>query len=244
MGVQSGGGQQSDADIFLPVPKRKQPEDDSGSQGLPRLPPGRHGLPREFVVQNQRDRLVAGIIAAVADRGYHDATISEIAAAAGVSRRTFYTYFSSKEECFLATYDVIARHLAAAASDAAEPGELWPERVRAKLGAALAFFGANPDLVRFYLSAPPRAGEAIAARYRLGAIRVLADLTDGMPSEVRQPPPSVQNAMTGSIAALIVRKVEAGEGEKLPELLPDLVELFLTPYLGHEAAAKAARASS
>lgn len=241
MGVQSGGEERSDADIFLPVPKRKPPEGDSGSQGLPRLPPGRHGLPREFVVQNQRDRLVAGIIAAVAASGYHEATISEIAAAAGVSRRTFYTYFASKEECFLATYDVIARHLAAAAAESGDGDLPWPERVRAKLGAALAFFGANPDLVRFYLSAPPRAGEAIAARYRLGATRVLADLTEGMPSGVRQPPPSVQNAMTGSIAALIVRKVEAGEGEKLPELLPDLVELFLTPYLGHEAAAEAAR---
>ena len=244
MRVQSEGEQQSDADIFLFVPKRKLPEGDSGSQGLPRLPPGRHGLPREFVVQNQRDRLVAGIIAAVATSGYHDATISEIAAAAGVSRRTFYTYFSSKEECFLATYDVIAKHLAAAAADAAIPDQPWPERVRAKIGAALAFFAANPDLVRFYLSAPPRAGEAIAARYRLGAARVLADLTDGMPDQVRQPPPSVQNAMTGSIAALIVRKVEAGEGERLTDLLPDLVELFLTPYLGHEAAAEAARVAS
>lgn len=226
------------------MPKRDRPEEEPASAGLPRLPPGRHGLPREFVVQNQRDRLVAGIIAAIAASGYHDTTISEIAASAGVSRRTFYAYFSSKEECFLATYDVIATHLAAAAAEAAESAGAWPERVRAKLGAALNFFAANPYLVRFYLIAPPRAGEKVAARYRLGATRVLADLTDGMPAEVRQPPASVQNAMTGSIAALIVRKVEAGEGERLIELLPDLVELFLTPYLGHEAAAQAARPSS
>lgn len=226
------------------VPKRKRPGGEPASGGLPRLPPGRHGLPREFVVKNQRDRLVAGIIAAVAARGYHDATISEIAAAAGVSRRTFYTYFSSKEECYLATYDVIATHLAAASAAAAESEEGWPACVRAKLGAALTFFAGNPDLVRFYLIAPPRAGEKIAARYRLGASRVLADLTDGMPPEVRQPPASVQNAMTGSIAALIVRKVEAGEGERLIELLPDLVELFLIPYLGHEAATRAAHPAS
>ena len=109
---------------------------------------------------------------------------------------------------------------------------------------ALAFFGTNPDLVRFYLIAPSRAGEEIAARYRLGASRVLSDLTEGMPADVRQPAETVQYAMTGSIAALISRKVEAGEGERLTDLLPDLVELFLTPYLGREAAARAAQQDS
>lgn len=226
------------------MPERDPSGEDQGPPGLSRLPPGRHGLPREFVVQNQRDRLAAGIIAAVAEHGYHETSITEIAAAAGVSRRTFYAYFSSKEECYLATYDIIAAHLAAAAADAESAEMDWPERVRAKLAAALAFFAANPNLVRFYLIAPPRAGEAIAARYRLGATRVLADLTEGMPADVRLPAASVQNAMTGSIAALIAREVEAGKGERLESLLPDLVELFLTPYLGREAAARAARQSS
>jgi AcrR family transcriptional regulator len=225
------------------VPKRDPAGEDS-PPGLFRLPPGRHGLPREFVTQNQRDRLTAGIIAAVAEHGYHDTTISQIAAAAGVSRRTFYAYFSSKEECYLATYEVVASHLAEAASAAATPHEEWPDRVRAQLATALGFFAANPDLVRFYLIVPPRAGEKIAARYRLGATRVLADLTRGIPADVRQPVESVQYAMTGSIAALIARKVEAGEGERLMELLPDLVELFLTPYLGREGAVRAARQAS
>ncbi len=223
---------------------KRDPAGEDPASGLARLPPGRHGLPRDFVVQNQRDRLTAGIIAAVAEHGYHETTITEIAAAAGVSRRSFYAYFSSKEECYLATYDIIAAHLGEAARAAAAPYQDWPERARAKLGAALAFFGANPDLVRFYLLAPPRAGEKIAERYRLGATRVLADLTEGIPDDVRRPADSVQNALTGSIAALIVTKVEAGEGERLEELLPDLVELFLTPYLGREAASRAAHQGS
>jgi hypothetical protein len=113
--------------------------------------------------------------------------------------------------------------------------------VRAKLAAALEFFAGNPDLVRFYLSAPPRAGEEIAARYRLGATRVLADLTDGMPAKVREPSQAVQSALAGGMAALIVGKVEAGEGDRLEELLPDLAELFLTPYIGREAAIHVAR---
>ncbi len=70
-------------------------ETGSTPPGLHRLPPGRHGLPRDFVAQNQRDRLAAGTIAAVAERGYNETTIGDIAAAAGVSRRTFYVYFGT-----------------------------------------------------------------------------------------------------------------------------------------------------
>jgi hypothetical protein len=44
--------------------------------------------------------------------------------------------------------------------------------------------------------------------------------------------------------ALIAHKVERGEGEELPDLLPDLVELYLTPYLGRTEAASTARSPS
>ncbi len=41
-----------------------------------------------------------------------------------------------------------------------------------------------------------------------------------------------------------MRKVEAGEGESLPDLLPDLVELTLAPFLGRAEAVRVARATS
>jgi AcrR family transcriptional regulator len=221
------------------VSKPKHPPE-NGEAGLPRLPPGRHGLSREFVVKNQRDRLAAGMIQVTAEHGYHDATITLIAAAAGVSRRTFYGYFDSKEDCFLAAYTMIAQHLVGAATEAAAKKESWPERVRAAIGAALAIFAANPDLARFMLIAPPRAGEPIAGRYHESAGRALALLSTGVPADVQAPSEAVQNAIIGGMAALVGRKVEAGEGEHLPELLPDLVELFLTPYVGRERAAREA----
>src|SRR6185437_1927670 len=45
---------------------------------LARLPPGRHGLPREFVAHNQRERLIAGLAEAVAENGYASTTIAHI----------------------------------------------------------------------------------------------------------------------------------------------------------------------
>jgi AcrR family transcriptional regulator len=211
--------------------------------GLPRLPPGRHGLRREFVEQNQRQRITAGIIAAVAEKGYHETTITDIAAAAGLSRRTFYGYFSSKEECFFSAYDEVGTYLREAAAAAVDPGGEWAEQARARLASMLAIFAANPDLARFCLLAPPRAGGSLATHYRLALSHALADFTAGMPPPPASRPISAaaEQALVGGVAALIVRRVEAGEGETLPELLPELVELTLTPYLGREQALRAAR---
>lgn len=45
-----------------------------------------------------RRDLVAAAVALFAERGYDDTTVDDIAAAAGVGRRTFFRYFRAKEE--------------------------------------------------------------------------------------------------------------------------------------------------
>jgi len=213
---------------------------------LARLPPGRHGLPREFVTRNQRDRLAAGTIAVVAQHGFNEATITQISAAAGVSRRTFYAYFSSKEECFFTAYRTIVEHLRIATDAAAAERAEWPGQVGAKLRATLEFIAANPDLAKFCLIAPQRAGEEIASRYRAGMGEAVGYLCEGMPSPpaTRAPSEVVAASLVGGMVALIVHKVEAGEGATLPDLLPDLMELFLTPFLGRAEAVRVARSLS
>jgi AcrR family transcriptional regulator len=209
---------------------------------LGRLPRGRHGLPREFVTKNQRDRLTAGTISTVARNGFNETTIAQICAAASVSRRTFYAYFSSKEECFFSAYDTIVAYLEAE-TEAAAAGELeWPAKVRAKIQAGLEYFAANPDLAKFCLAIPQQAGEEVAARYRAANGRVLDYLCEGMPPPpaTRTPPANVAASLAGGMTALVMRMVNRGEGERLPELLPDMVELFLVPYLGRPDAVEVA----
>jgi AcrR family transcriptional regulator len=225
------------------VSEGRGPED-VGALRLARLPPGRHGLPREFVSRNQRDRLAAGTIAVVAEHGLQKATITQICAAAGVSRRTFYVYFSSKEECFFAACETIAEHLRIATDAAAEQAE-WTDRVAAKLRITLEFLAANPDLARFALIAPQRAGEKVADRYRAAMAEAVAYLCEGMPPPpaTRDPSEAVAASLIGGMVAIVVRKVEAGEGASLLDLLPDLLELFLVPYVGRTEAAGVAKSS-
>lgn len=186
------------------------------------------------------------MIAAVAEHGYHEVKISQIAAAAGVSRRTFYSYFSSKEECFLHTYEVIADHLREDMRAAGAAETEWPQRVRAELDALLESLSANPDLVRFCMVAAPSAGGEIAVHYRTFLESLLALMSEGKPAPpaTRQPSEAAEYGLIGGLAALLVDKVKAGQGERLGGLLPDLLELVLTPYLGREDAVRAARPNS
>jgi AcrR family transcriptional regulator len=212
------------------------------SVGLPRLPPGRHGLSREFVVKNQRERMTAGMIRVVVDEGYGATTVSKVVKAAGISRRTFYNNFSDKEEAFADAYGQVTDFLFAAMKEAgAAPGRRsWPARVRAEIEALLESFAANPDLVVFCLVAPPAAGGEVAGLYRAFLEGMLQVLRDGKPAKIKNPPPAAEYGLVGGLAARIVASLGADPAD-LSTLLPEAVELVLTPYIGREAAAAAAR---
>jgi AcrR family transcriptional regulator len=95
----------------------------------------------------QRERLLAGMIAAVDRYGYAGASVARVIAHAGVSRPTFYDYFTDKDDCFLAAHrelahDLLARIKLAAAAQA-------PERSpQAAAGALIEFARARPDGAR------------------------------------------------------------------------------------------------
>ena len=208
--------------------------------GKLRLPPGRHGLPRDFVAESQRERLLNGVVEAVAAHGFNETTIGKITDAAKISRRTFYEYFASKEDCFLAAYEMIDAHVRGSMLAVSAPAEPWPEQVRARLAALLDVLSRDLAVARFFLVEPLAAGGEIAARYRdsmqllAEAIRPQSSLSE-MDVEVRD------QALMGGIATLITRRLNAGEADRLSALLPDLTELALAPYLGRDEARRVAQ---
>jgi len=64
-----------------------------------------------------RRRLQEIAIEMFSARGYDDVTIEELAAAAGISRRTFFRYFSSKADALMADFDEDVRRLRSALDD-------------------------------------------------------------------------------------------------------------------------------
>jgi AcrR family transcriptional regulator len=197
----------------------------------PRLPAGRHGLPREFIAQNQRERIITALVDTVAERGYNATTVAHITKAASVSRRTFYEHFADKEACFLAAYDMVADHIRTSMQAAAASFEEWPQKVRAALATMLSFLAGEPELARLCMIEPIAAGGEVAARHRqamAGFVEVLKANRPDSPGG-RPLPETTEEALVGGIAALIVREINAGRAKELEQLLPDLVELVLAP---------------
>ena len=73
-----------------------------------RLPSGPHRLDPLQVALHQRARIHGAMVEAVARSGYGGASVKQVIGLAGVSRRSFYELFANKQECFMATFDLLA----------------------------------------------------------------------------------------------------------------------------------------
>ncbi len=214
---------------------------------LSRLPPGRHGLPREFVVHNQRERLIAGLAEAVAENGYASTTIAHITRHAAVSRRTFYEHFASKDECFVAAYDTVMEQLRERVDNAYQAEDEWPQALHAGIAAMLSFLAVEPNLARLSMVEALVAGPVVVERYD-AAIRSLVPYLEAgregrSPEVLAQLSPTTEEALVGGMISLISRRIIAGRTAELEQLLPDLAEFTLTPYLGTTEAAAVAQAA-
>jgi AcrR family transcriptional regulator len=211
---------------------------------LARLPPGRHGLPREFVAHNQRERLIAGLAEAIAENGYAGTTIAHITRHAAVSRRTFYEHFASKDECFVAAYDTVMAELRERVGQAFEEAADWPHAVKAGIGAMLRFLAAEPNLARLCMVEALVAGPVVVERYDAAIqsfVPYFQSGREGRPPEVlSRLSPTTEEALVGGMMSLISRRIIAGKTAELETLLPDLVEFTLTPYLGSDEASEIA----
>jgi AcrR family transcriptional regulator len=209
---------------------------------LARLPHGRHGLPSEFVDHNQRERLIASLAHVVAERGYNEATITRVVEGAGVSSRTFYKFFQTVEDCYLAALDAVVTRLGPPLAAAFESEEEWPLQVRAAIAAGLDFFAVEPELARLCTVETFVAGPVIVSRYEEAVAILVPFLRRGR--ELRADggafPDTAERGLLGSMSSLIGRKVAAGETAALPGLLADLTQFALTPYVGASEARRVA----
>src|ERR1700754_1394584 len=126
---------------------------------------------------SQRARLVEGMIQAVAEKGYANATVADVTRAARVSRGTFYAQFASKEDCFLEAYNygiAVMVDRIRTAIRATGPDATWRDRLRTGIHAYLSTLSGEPRFARTHLFevhlAGPKAGAA-----RDEALRAFAD---------------------------------------------------------------------
>lgn len=201
---------------------------------MERLPRGRHGLPREFIAQNQRERLLAALAECLEEKGYDGTTVSAVGKRAGVSKSDFYKQFESKDACFVAAYDDAVERIRAVVLASCAEREDWASGVLAALTALLDLLAAEPTQTQLVLVEGLRAGRGVYDRYQVALQSFVPYLRDGAPSPGggARPPQATDDAVVGGIASLLARRVLAGETKTMPGLLPEIAEFALTPYVG------------
>ena len=229
-----GGGalarRQSSPTRTSSTPTRKSADRETMAPLYKRLPRGPHRMDPDEVAANQRLRMYGAMIEAVATNGYGRTSVKQIVSLAGVSRRAFYEQFANKQECFLATLDLIASRAMdqIAMSYRATEGPL-----EERLGSALEKFAevvqGNPKGARLMLVDAPSAGppgwERLTSTMALFEQRLAASFA-AAPDAHALPEPVARAIVGGLRRVTFVRLVE-GRTNEMEGLVPDMLSWTL-----------------
>jgi AcrR family transcriptional regulator len=215
------------------------------SERLAKLPPGRHLVPRDFVAQNQRERMLLSTAELVAERGYQKTTIELIAKTARVALSTFYEQFSSKEECFLAAFDDTVAAAAEVFEELLDPDQPWAEQISRALEILLEMVTNEPARARLCIVEAQAAGGESLARYQTMLESVAPKLREGRLHNPRSSrlPDGLEVAIVGGLAWLVHQRLIGDRDEEIKGLLPEMLQVTLTPYVGEVEASRAADAA-
>ncbi|WP_155928379.1 TetR/AcrR family transcriptional regulator [Mycolicibacterium sp. CBMA 234] len=210
--------------------------------GAEPLPRHRHQLSRGDVRRSQTARILAAAIELFGDEGYAETTVAQIADRAGVSRRTVYDLYDSKEAVFLHTYRCTQLLMMKGAWPADrtpdEPALTVAELPRIVRG-LLEFIAAAPAAMRMFFLEAPGAGPRVRARRNEAIAEFVSVIAPALQrlratAEPALPPLSVDlcNAIVAAAIELIVQHLGRSEPESLTDIAPamaDLIRAVVTP---------------
>jgi AcrR family transcriptional regulator len=200
--------------------------------------PQRQPRAREF----QRSRLLDAAIKELALRGDCDTSVAVIVARAGVSRKTFYEFFTNKDDCFHAAFEHTIERMAGTVAPCYRGPGSWPQRLRSALAALVALLETEPEAGAIVLSY--LAGQRTDHRgLRAATLKSLRDAVDDgrhEASSTAAPPPLTAEMAVGSALELLRTRLGHGCGQ-LVELINPLMWMIVLPYRGARAAQRELR---
>jgi AcrR family transcriptional regulator len=191
-------------------------------------------MDREEVARNQRARLYGAMIEAVSQRGYHASTVAHVIGLAGVSRRAFYEQFANKEQCFLATYDIVVAGTRKRMLEAWASERGWANRLHAACKALLDEVAESPKGPHLVLVDTLGIGPNARERLQLAGFtfeRLVASAFQTAPEEVGFPKLTARAVVGGVRHVVFIRMLEQRERElyALTDEVLDWIESYRTP---------------
>jgi len=196
----------------------------------------------EILVRDlQRSRLLAAALREAAEGGRETTSVTAIVTSAGVSRRTFYGLFESRDDCFEVVFEHVLAEIAEEVAPAYEHAEGgWAQRLRAALVALLALFERDRELATFalsYLLEGP-GGESPAGTELLKCLRgAVEDGRCDPAGQRRDPAPVTEEVLVAGALAMLHTRVKERSWH-LSALANPLMSMLVMPYLGPAAAAR------
>jgi AcrR family transcriptional regulator len=237
------------------APHSPQPAGDKEVAGgrSDQLKPG-PGLNASEVTAHQTARVCQAMTEIVAEHGYDAVKVREVVKLAGVSSKSFYRLFKSKEDCFLRTHEMVIRHARTGLLASQYIQEEWRERPRLIYAAFAHEMAINPDsvylaLIGAYSDGPAALQQAYAAEATFAAM--IAASFARAPDGIVVPQMVIEGMMAG-IGRVARNRLRAGRQGELAgmeeevmewvmsfasELAGGLAELDLGSLLGNPAAA-------
>lgn len=186
------------------------------------LPRGRHALDADAAARNHRERLRAGTIELILQRGYGASTMEGLAAQAGVSTATLYGLYASKQDLVLDTAtSLIAGACEQLDAEIGRDGERPRDAFTTMLRAVATLVARDPDGARLAIIEVASAGApAVALRQQL-----IDDLRRRLTQALPDPAPMAEAAlivMAGGVLQVLEQHLRSGRLRALRGAMADL----------------------
>ncbi|HEX2265458.1 MAG TPA: TetR/AcrR family transcriptional regulator [Solirubrobacterales bacterium] len=188
-------------------------------------------LPREFVASHKRRRMMDAVAELTAANGYEATKIADIVRRAAVARKTLYDNFDGKEDLFLSAIDATMTEMRVVVEDACAEAGSKADGIVAGLEALLDFIAEHPAASRMCMVESISATPSSARLYDSG-MRAFVDLLRKNVPEGADLPETIEESLVGGVAWILQLQIRRGEAEGVGELLPELSQFVLSPYLG------------
>ena len=223
-----------------PVPGlERSPSDGREADAVRRsAPKGRHGLSPDALRALQRERIAYGTAAAIREKGYAEATVSDIVAASGVSRDVFYSEFGDKHQAFdeaaKLVFEQLLARMASAYYGSAAP---WARRVWDAGDAFVAFLEGHPVLAHFLFvgTSAPHPQVDLVNEYVL-AFKVFIEDGFQQGTHGKEVPPIASEVLVCGVLAVVTYQIRDERIRELRPLVPAIVYTVIAPFLGRQEA--------
>jgi AcrR family transcriptional regulator len=185
---------------------------------------------------DQRQRIIDAMIDSCAEKTYAATTITDIVARARISRTTFYKQFDDKRTCFDAAVGHCIEQLQAVAASAHDRDEAPADAVRKATSAVIEALAERPGLAQLLTGDAIAVDPQVIECYRKATIPALEGLWSRSDGAAQAQAHSDPRLAFGKAQVLILNQIALGQADRLPDLLPEIVYLAVSPFGGHAAA--------